>query len=242
VEPKDQTSKDVWTAVVATSAAAATVVGGIYGSTHVSTFKWNAGPMIACYVLALISVVGVLAVARKWSFPGVRRDGPGPGLHISEEHGEELRAEAREWSKGFSDFVNPNWAVHLAALEELDSDEGLSMLRRHFPKVNSEYSEWRVSNNAMRGVPTRFWEEVASGIRKKPATEEGEAALKKHNELAQTLAATLGVIAAQTDIDGQCDQCRDNRGKGFATWLRAIRHAAKWRPRVSKRRSRASAP
>jgi hypothetical protein len=64
-------------------------------------------------------------------------------------------------------------------------------------------------NSALRGVPTTPWAH-ASGSGDRPTTPEGRAALKEHNDLAHSLATTLGVISGQADITGQCDQCGDN--------------------------------
>jgi hypothetical protein len=162
--------------------------------------------MVVCYGLGLLAIVSGLALVRKWPFPGVRSHASGPGLHISGDHAAELRDAARTWSEGFSELVDPDWAVHFFKLN-LDSDESFTMLRRHFPKVNGEYSEWRAMNSALHGIPTTPWA-VLGRSGDKPTTPAGEAILNRHNELARTLAATLGAISGQTDIVGQCDRCR----------------------------------
>lgn len=205
VEPNDTTSPGVWTYVGGGSLAAAAVVASIYAGFHSPTFSWAAVPMVVCYVLGLVSVVSLIALVRKWPFPGVHSISPESGLHISEAHAAQIRDAARSWSKDFSELVDPDWAVRVIQVENLDSHKDLAMLRRHFPNVNSEYSEWSAANRALRGIPTMPYAYLGHGD--KPATPDGEAVLRKHNDIARKLAATLGAISGQTNIVGQCDQC-----------------------------------
>jgi hypothetical protein len=209
-EPGDTTSPEVWKYVGGGSLSVAVVVVAIYVGFHAPTFSWTAAPMFVCYGLGLFAIISGLALLRKWRFPGVRSHGPGPELHISKVHAAQLQDAARWWSEYFTELVTPDWAVRRIRLEGHDSDEGLAMLRQHFPKVNDEYSRWRVRNSALVGIPTMPWALLGhSG--NKPATSEGEAVLKEHNDLARMLAATLGAISEQTDMAGQCDQCRPHR-------------------------------
>jgi hypothetical protein len=205
-EPNDTTSPGVWTYVGTGSLAAAAVIAAIYAGFHAPTFSWAAAPMVVCYVLGLFSIVSLLALVRKWPFPGIRGISSDTGLHISEAHAAQIRDAARSWSKDFSELVDPDWAVRLIEVANLDSHKDLAMLRRHFPNVNSEYLEWSAANRALRGIPTMPYDYLGHGGNK-PTTPEGEAVLKKHNAIARKLAATLGTISGQTNIIGQCDQC-----------------------------------
>lgn len=202
----DTTSPEVWKYVGGGSLAAAAVVGPIYAGYHSTTFSWSAAPMVVCYVFGLLFIVSLLALVRKWRFPGVHSISSESGSHISEAHAAQLRDTARDWSGYFGELVDPDWAVRVIKLENLDSDPDLTMLRRHFRKVNDEYSEWSDMNRALRGIPTLPWAFLGKSGNK-PTTPEGEAVLKKHNDIVRTLAATLGAISGRTDIVGQCDGC-----------------------------------
>jgi hypothetical protein len=129
-----------------------------------------------------------------------------PVEKVSKEHGIQLREAAKRWANVFSSLLTPDWAVHVVKMESFDSDEGLSVLRAHFPELNNAYSTWRPKNTTLGGVETMpYW--LANGTGDLPTTDQGKAALREHNELVQAIVTELAKIEVQTGYTGQCDQC-----------------------------------
>ena len=171
--------------------------------------------MIAAYVCGALVVVPVLGLARGWGLAdGDKTKKAGPP--VSNEHRTKLHEAANEWVKEFNSLLNPDWAVRVVETDSLDSDEGLTALRSHFQDLNNDYSSWKAANGALRGVPTTPWS-VLGRNGQKPTTEQGEAALKEHNDLVRAIVEDLAKIQGQTSITGQCGQCeKSQKVKGSA--------------------------
>jgi hypothetical protein len=203
VEASESKSGPLWITACATAFGLAALIAAIYVPVALAavTFRWTAIPMFVIYGLVVIGGLSLAGAVREWRFPGMR--GPEPPV---DEHGDQLRATAKDWADTFGALLKPDWAIHRVKPEQYDSDEGLIALRKHFPQLNVKYRSWKGWYTSLAKEPTNSIKK-ADVFGNEPMSQQGKDLLYSHNKAVREIVSDLNTIQGLKTVSGQCDQC-----------------------------------